>query len=798
MATTKKKKGYKKEEVAESVILSHKSKKRKRSSVVDQFSMVEELRHMDATIPTTEAGQASCLGMSALTYPSMNNSMRGIMFTAHVNQFLNLTNPDVPFIFTGAENVAGEHSNSYLETSDEIEVIDKVVKYENIVENPKIYYLFVLNHKTKQYDIIKRDECEDLTENFGFNIDTHVIDSVQEGDTIPPGTRLWKSKSYDEYGNYGYGQNVCVMYTLDSYTSEDACVVSHSFANSLLSIETETINIPLNDNDFPLNLYGDDVTYKPFPDVGEHVKGKRLMAYRRLYNNQVLYDFKKKNLQKVMRGDKSEYLDGDYEILDITVFSNNEVDKENDFYAQINQYLHGERDFYNAIIDVCKSIRSHCKSDPEYTYSRDLDYLYKRAKEMVDTKKRWKHTDSTFSNMLLRMRVRRICTAEKGQKITARYGNKSVVAQIRPDSAMPYTKDGRRVDLLLNVLAIINRTTAMPINEILMTQILWKARQQMAIEPTFKGKEKLLFGLIHDFNPEQYAKMYRDYKELSLEERKEYIRMAITDGIYIHEKPMFSDTFLFYRLEKILQKYPWITNDTIYINKWGRRIRCMRKATVGWMYILKLKQTDRRGYSARNTGAVDITGLPTRRHRSRSHLEQTSSTAIRFGSYETLNFSIGLLPEDIAILHALYRTSIKGRGDFLKAIVTDTPLDVALDDYYVSRAAEIMNVKFKALGIEGRIIDEDASIIPLNDEELRPHSIHGKEVLCTNFQFFVSEKYDLIRNEILERRPFITTNELFQEIQKEFKKRYRITNLSLDESGELDLSKISVLDSIED
>lgn len=224
----------------------------------------------------------------------------------------------------------------------------------------------------------------------------------------------------------------------------------------------------------------------------------------------------------------------------------------------------------------------------------------------------------------------------------------------------------------------------------------------------------------------------------------------------------------------------------------------MRKATVGWMYILKLKQTDRRGYSARNTGAVDITGLPTRRHRSRSHLEQTSSTAIRFGSYETLNFSIGLLPEDIAILHALYRTSIKGRGDFLKAIVTDTPLDVALDDYYVSRAAEIMNVKFKALGIEGRIIDEDASIIPLNDEELRPHSIHGKEVLCTNFQFFVSEKYDLIRNEILERRPFITTNELFQEIQKEFKKRYRITNLSLDESGELDLSKISVLDSIED
>ena len=43
-----------------------------------------------------------------------------------------------------------------------------------------------------------------------------------------------------------------------------------------------------------------------------------------------------------------------------------------------------------------------------------------------------------------------------------RYGNKSVVSEIRDDEDMPYTHDGRRVDLLLNLLAIINRTTAMP------------------------------------------------------------------------------------------------------------------------------------------------------------------------------------------------------------------------------------------------------------------------------------------------------------------------------------------------
>lgn len=783
--------------VAESVILPARGGKRKRSSVVvDQFSVVEELKEMDRTIPTTEKGQASCLGISALTFPALNNSMRGNMFTSHVNQFLNLTSPDVPYVFTGAENTAGEYSSSYLETDAELEIIRKIVKFEGIVENPNIYVLFILRKDTKEFDVIKRDTCEDLTENFGFNLDNRVIDSFQEGDTIPAGTTLFRSVSYDDNMNYGYGQNIPIMYTLDSYTSEDACVISHSLAQHMQSIETETLDIPLNDNDFLLNIYGDDYEYKAFPDVGEYTKGNRLMAVRRLYNNQVLFDFKKRNLTKTTRSDITYYIDGKQEIVDITIYSNNDTPKKNTFYEQVNKYLDGQNEYYKEILETCKYIRKVCKEDPEYHYSRDVDYYYKRAKEMLDKKKKFKFNDSAFSNMLIRVRVRRVCNAEKGQKTTPRYGNKSVVAQIRPDSAMPYTKDGRRIHMMINLLAIINRTTAMPTYEILMTHIAWKARQQMAIQTTLKKKEHILFELIKDFNEHQYAEMYKTYKELSTEEKKEYIKDAIEDGIYINEKPMFADTYLFYRVLKILDKYDWIMNDSIYVNKWGRKIRCMRKASIGWMYVMKLKQTDRRGYSARNTGAVDITGLPTRRYKSRSHLEQTSSTAIRFGNFETLNFSIGLLPEDIAILHALYRTSIKGRGDFLKAVVTNTPLDVALDDEYISRAAELMNVKFKALGVQGLQVEDDNSIVPFNDSVVTPHTYEGKEILCTNFQYFILTKKDEIKNEILETRPFITKNELIDEIIKVFKKRYRIVGLRFDEECNLALDSISIEDNI--
>ena len=77
-------------------------------SVVEQYSITEELMKLDRTLPKTEQGRCSCLGISALTFPSMNNSMRSNMFTSHINQFLNLEHGEHPLIFTTAENVAGK------------------------------------------------------------------------------------------------------------------------------------------------------------------------------------------------------------------------------------------------------------------------------------------------------------------------------------------------------------------------------------------------------------------------------------------------------------------------------------------------------------------------------------------------------------------------------------------------------------------------------------------------------------------------------------------------------------------
>ena len=84
-----------------------------------------------------------------------------------------------------------------------------------------------------------------------------------------------------------------------------------------------------------------------------------------------------------------------------------------------------------------------------------------------------------------------------------RYGNKSVVADIREDEDMPYTKDGRRVDLLINLLAIINRTTSFPLYEIFINGSSYQVRQKMASLDTLEEKENMLFDFIQILNEDQ-------------------------------------------------------------------------------------------------------------------------------------------------------------------------------------------------------------------------------------------------------------------------------------------------------
>lgn len=747
-------------------------------SNIKKFSLIDSLKKADVEL----TGSPSLLGITSLTYPNYVSSMRANMFTSHIKQCMTLLHPDIPYLFTHNENIVGDHSSGYKEAKKDYEVYRKISKFEDIVDKPFVYELIVYDKEKDEYDVIHRKSHEDLTEAFGYQYNNDFIDNLEEGDIINKGDVLYKSTSYDDYMNYGYGKNVTVAYSFDAFSSEDAAIGSKSLCDLFASIDSEVVSINLNNNDYLLNLYGDKKHYKVLPDLGEFCSG-RIAVSRRLFNKQTLFDFKSDMLNTILDSDNVYYIGNNSRVVDITIFNNAEERHDNPFYDQINKYLDSQTKYYNEIIETVEEI-----VDSGSKCSNELDYLYKRALEMVDTEKKWREKDSVYDNLSIKVTIMRRAPLTKGSKVTGRYGNKSVIATIREDEDMPVTEDGRRVDLILNMLGIINRTTAMPLYEMFINSASRKIRHKMSELKTLKEKETLLFDYINIWNEDQYSEMYKYYKSLSKKEKESYIQDAIDDGIYIKQTPLWETKPIFYRCLDLMEKYPFIKRDDMYIKKWGKLHKVLTPTVVGEMYCMKLKHSDKRGFSARSTGAIDDKGLPSRSFKSKAHLEKASSSCIRFGEFETLNFSIGVLPEDLAVFHALYRTSIKGRKDIVMSMFDEEGVR-SIDDKYTSRVAEIFNVTLKELGIEINFLDEDY-VGPINDTNLTTHTLGTKTILCSDYKFFIIERVDEIVKDIYKTEPVITEPELREKIITTLENTKYLVGPTKEELKKLDIDDI--------
>lgn len=725
--------------------------------MVEKYNLKNELLKADEEMK----GSLALMGMSALTVPTYNNSMRTVMFCSHLKQFVNLIHPDFPGFFTNAENAVGKHSYAYQTAKRNFKLVKRVDKYKKIVDHPFISTLFVYDEENDYYDIIEMSDYENLTEVFGYLYNNDYLNNLEVGDVVKKGDVYRTSSSYDEYFNYGYGKNITTMYTLEPYTSEDACIISESLSKMMDSIETNTVTISVNQNDYLLNLYGDKKTYKPFPDIGEFSHGE-LAARRTLFSNQLLSDFKDSALKEIQDSDVVFYKYG--QVVDITILSNNPDLEDTPFTRQILKYLDAQNEYYRKIVKFCEKVE---KSGSKY--SANLDYAYKRAKMFLDDEAKWKE-ETVFSNLLIKVDIKEVVPIYVGQKMTGRHGNKSVVAVIRPDEEMPffYDDNGNKVvvDMLLNALALINRTTAGPSYESTTNYCAKKASAHLATLETLEEKEEFLFDFINEFNEQQAADMHETYRNLTEEEKYAYMEDCIHDRIYISQPPMWETEPIFYRLVRVFEKYDFLTPYDIYINKWGRTIKCLNPAYVGEMYFLKLKQSSRKGFSVRNTGSINSKGLPERSYKNKSFTERISTTPIRFGEFETLNFALAVIPEDIQLFHLMYRSSAKARRDLAEMLLKDRD-SFEISDSYTSRVGEIFNVIMKSLGLQIDFIDEDENYIDVYDDAyVKEWTYKGRSYFCTEYQFMLAKRRRDIEDDIIADVGIIQMDELNDKIME--------------------------------
>lgn len=644
-------------------------------------------------------GKQDIFGMTLLTNPGYVSSSRSMMFSSHLKQFTNLLKPEYPKVSTNFENMVGKYSTGYFKSDSRYKIVKKISKFDNDEYRNHIYYLLVYDEEKDYYDLIEKKNVENLTERFGYSYNTEVMDSKEEGDIIEKDEILYKSTSYDENNNYCYGKNIKFMYLVENNTIEDAIIASRSISNTLLSKEMELVKIPLNDNDIFCNLYGDNNTYKCFPDIGELCKNKVLASKRRIHKNQILYDLKKSNLRTInFTSDTPFYAEG--RVTDINIFCNKPIDEiaDNRFNRQILKYLKLQQKFYEDIYRECgKVINSGSK------YSKDIGYLYKKAKEILDPDFKWiKEDNSIFNNMIIEILVEKDMGLHKGQKITGRSGNKGVISAIWEDEDMPFLENGEQVHLILNTLGVINRITSFPIFEQEITFICNRAIERMRTVD-LKEKEKIFFTIIEIFNKEEYEALLQFYnnKYTTNDQKESFFERIMDKGIYIIVPPLWEDRPLIDKIIEVYKELPWIKPYQVYVNRFGRKIKMLRDVVVGEMYFMKLKQTSHKGFSVRSTGPINKKGLPDKSNKSKNHQELYSKTPIRIGEQENFNCLIGVNPEIMAELHNYYRSSIIARRELGEKLLTSVGEieDLSPDEPIKNRNVEILLAYLKVIGL---------------------------------------------------------------------------------------------------
>lgn len=630
-----------------------------------------------------------------MPFAASNSGSRKLMFGTQLEHRLPLLNPEVPFIQTGYENEFGRYSSSYVTADENSQVIGIIPKYSWLPNHQ--YYIFLLK-ENGILDVIERKEYKHVTENYGYLYNNDFLDSLQVGSDIKQGTTIQKSRSFDEYNNRMDGCNMLTVYSACEETMEDAIIISESASKKLASPLVKKVTVIINDNDIPLNLYGNIEHYKSFPDIGEETVNSILCGLRREKKEECLFSQSYSRLRDMFISDERYTVSG--RVVDIDVYCNDPQRlSEYDYNQQLKAY-------YDNNIRMCKDIVALIGPYVEqgYKMSYDLQRLYYNSNGIINGKQYF--SERAFANIILEVTLVEEIDVLRGDKLSNRYGGKGITARVRPDAMMPKTASGETVEVILNMCGVYGRENAGQLFEITVSYICIKLIQFIQTNTLDVGEcINLYLELLKIVAPKMAAYMEDVFSTMSDDECINYISHAIADekSIYLVIEPM-SENMTIDKVEKLYNTFSWVKPEPMLmpiVDSAGeiKYIPSRRPMVYGYQYIYRLKQYAEEKFSVTSLSATNIRNENSKSKNSNNYKALYSRTPIRFGDMETGNL-IHLGAELVVQMLMLYSTSPTARR-LTSQMLTGDPfnIDVKLDDKSTNRNVEVLNVYLKTMGL---------------------------------------------------------------------------------------------------
>lgn len=310
------------------------------------------------------------------------------MLGGHTSQSLVPRMPDTRYHLTGFEHELGTTTFAVKMPVDG-EVIQIIEKYPRSPiygarVNPLTLLIFE-NVKTKEIGVVEIPTWHCTHQHFGFPYKFNKDLSIRRGDFIRADTVFADTPAKDEMGNSQIGTEANVAYMSIPNVIEDGVVISKSYARRIGIYGYEKREISFGSKSYPLNVNGDDTTYKIFPDVGDTIRPDGLLFATRDYDEMLdIVGMSPKAVRKPdVDFDTLRYAIPNARVIDVSVIhepKGNDVLTPPAMAAQAKDYMLSERAFHQAILNTYEDLKRT---------RRDTLRLSRRLHNMVSEARRY-------------------------------------------------------------------------------------------------------------------------------------------------------------------------------------------------------------------------------------------------------------------------------------------------------------------------------------------------------------------------------------------------------------------------
>ncbi len=221
------------------------------------------------------------LGVNAIDPWFRNSSSpRKTMMASHIGQSPMVDGNEPRRNFTGVETEYSKYTFD-IKLPCDATILKIIRKYptgigaDAIRHNPLTTIIYEdFNDPHKSIGVLHVPDFASFHQDFGFPYKrrSDVWERLAPGAYIAEGEVLAASPAVRENGQYGMGIEAEAAFMSLPGTIEDGFIVSESFLKRMTPTTYNTLVGNWGRKAFPLNLYGDDTHYKPFPDIGDRIR----------------------------------------------------------------------------------------------------------------------------------------------------------------------------------------------------------------------------------------------------------------------------------------------------------------------------------------------------------------------------------------------------------------------------------------------------------------------------------------------------------------------------------------------